>query len=117
MEESRDQRVHYRAKHIPIEDLFCKEELEDLENQFSVAANEEHFITFIYLNAILQQMNFQKTEEEIESHLKSLNPNADLECIDFENFSRLIAILLEELNNPNRQVEYLDEQIPEFDEE
>jgi len=47
-------------------------------------------------------MNFQKTEEEIESHLKSLNPNADLECIDFENFSRLVAILLEELNNPNR---------------
>jgi len=66
MEQSRDQRVHYRAKHIPMEDLFSKEELEDLENQFSVAANEDHLITFVYLNAILQQMNFEKTEEEIE---------------------------------------------------
>lgn len=49
-----------------MEDLFSKEELEDLENQFSVAANEDHLITFVYLNAILQQMNFEKTEEEIE---------------------------------------------------
>jgi hypothetical protein len=36
-----------------MEDLFSKEELEDLENQFSVAANEENIITFVYLNAIL----------------------------------------------------------------
>jgi hypothetical protein len=40
MEKARDQRVHYRAKHIPLEDLFTQEELEDLESQFAVAANE-----------------------------------------------------------------------------
>jgi len=32
MEKARDQRVHYRAKHIPLEDLFTQEELEDLES-------------------------------------------------------------------------------------
>jgi len=54
-------------------------------------------------------MNFEKTEEEIEEHLKSLNQNVDLEKIDFENFSRLVAILLEELNNPNKAVEYMED--------
>lgn len=53
MEISRDQRVHYRAKHIPMEDLFSQEELEDLENQFQVAANEAETITQVYLMAIL----------------------------------------------------------------
>jgi hypothetical protein len=47
-------------------------------------------------------MNFEKTEEEIEGHLKSIDSSIDLEKIDFENFSRLVAILLEEINNPNR---------------
>lgn len=41
-------------------------------------------------------------EEEIESHLKSIDNSVDLEEIDFEKFARLIAILLEELNNPSK---------------
>ena len=41
-------------------------------------------------------------EEEIEQHLKSIDSTVDLEEIDFEKFARLIAILLEELNNPSK---------------
>lgn len=62
MEKSRDQRVHYRAKHIPMEDLFSQEELEDLENQFQLGVgvnNETQTITMVYLMAILNQMNFE----------------------------------------------------------
>jgi hypothetical protein len=62
MEKSRDQRVHYRAKHIPMEDLFSQEELEDLENQFQLGVgvnNESQTITMVYLMAILNQMNFE----------------------------------------------------------
>ncbi len=40
-------------------------------------------------------------EEEIEEHLKSIDSNVNLEEIDFEKFARLVAILLEELNNPS----------------
>lgn len=47
-------------------------------------------------------MNFEKEEEEIESHLKSIDGKTDFEEIDFEKFARLIAILLEELNNPSK---------------
>jgi hypothetical protein len=41
-------------------------------------------------------------EEEIEEHLKSIDSNINLEEIDFEKFARLVAILLEELNNPSK---------------
>ena len=65
----------------------------------------------VYLMAILQQMNFEKEgrpflrnpihpnlDEEIEGHLKTIDPTVNLQEIDFEKFARLIAILLEELN-------------------
>ena len=41
-------------------------------------------------------------EEEIEMHLKTVDANVNLEDIDFEKFARLIAILLEDLNNPSK---------------
>ena len=44
-------------------------------------------------------------EEEIEAHLKRIDNTTNLEEIDFEKFARLIAILLEELNNPSKQLE------------
>ena len=44
-------------------------------------------------------MNFELVEEEIEEYLAKLNSNYHPEEIDFELFARLVAILLEELNN------------------
>lgn len=47
-------------------------------------------------------MNFAKEEEEIKNHLTTLDANISLEDIDFEKYARLVAILLEELNNPSK---------------
>lgn len=47
-------------------------------------------------------MNCEKSEEELEYYLHNLDPNINKDEIDFEIFCRLLAILLDEVNDPKK---------------
>jgi len=59
-------------------------------------------------------INLKFTEEEIISYLKKINETFNQDEIDFELFSRLIAIILEENNNLQRKQ---DSEIEKFENE
>lgn len=59
MEKVRRERTFYRAKFIPLDELYTKEEIQDLIKEFSTGSNEKEFITLINLNAVLMNMNFE----------------------------------------------------------
>lgn len=58
MEKVRRDRTFYRAKFIPLDELYTKEELQDLLKEFGTGANEKEFINIVNLNAVLVNMNF-----------------------------------------------------------
>jgi hypothetical protein len=49
MENVRKDRTYYRAKFIPLDELYTKEELLDLTKEFSAATNERDLISEISL--------------------------------------------------------------------
>jgi len=57
MENVRRDRTIYRAKYIPIDELYSKEELGDLVKEFSSASNDKGKISTINVQAILVSMN------------------------------------------------------------
>ena len=59
MENVRKDRTYYRAKYIPLDELYTKEELLDLTKEFSAATNERDLISEISLQGILLNMNFE----------------------------------------------------------
>ena len=61
MEKVRRDRTFYRAKFIPLDELYTKEELQDLLKEFGTGANEKEFINIVNLNAVLVNMNFDLT--------------------------------------------------------
>merc|ERR1711990_1430546 len=69
-------------------------------------------ITMVYLMAILSSMNFELEEEELEAHLKTIDSNCNPQEINFEQFARLVAILLEELNKEvsQEEIDYIQAQ-------
>lgn len=58
METVRRERTVYRAKFIPIDELYTKDELGDLVKEFSSASNDKGRISLINVEAILGSMNF-----------------------------------------------------------
>jgi len=68
----RKNRTIYRAKHIPLDELYTRSELIELEKEFGVAVNEKEVITKLSLEAILQNMGISLEQEEISQHLKLL---------------------------------------------
>ena len=104
MEKVRQNRTFYRARFIPLDELYNKAELNDLIKEFSVAAQEDKGVitSFVGLEAALQAMGFDLTDEEIKSYLGLLESNLNPNQIHFELFARLIAILLEEHNSLNQ---------------
>lgn len=59
MENVRKDRTQYRAKHIPVVELYTQEELQELINEFDAAKNEKQFISEVNLQAILLNMNIE----------------------------------------------------------
>jgi len=53
--------MFYRARFIPINELFTEEELKDLLKEFNAAANEAEVLNLINLRAILYNLNFDQT--------------------------------------------------------
>ena len=49
MESVRKERTVYRAKHIPFDNLYTKEELEELTREFGAAADENSCINAVNL--------------------------------------------------------------------
>lgn len=49
MEDVRKDRTMYRAKYIPLDELYTKDELSELIKEFSTAASENNFITDVNL--------------------------------------------------------------------
>ena len=53
--------MFYRARFIPINELFTEDELKDLLKEFNAAANEAEVLNLINLRAILYNLNFDQT--------------------------------------------------------
>eukprot|EP01016_Furgasonia_blochmanni_P052795 TRINITY_DN8457_c0_g1_i3.p1 TRINITY_DN8457_c0_g1~~TRINITY_DN8457_c0_g1_i3.p1 ORF type:complete len:213 (-),score=51.53 TRINITY_DN8457_c0_g1_i3:161-799(-) len=101
LEETRNERIFVRAKLIPLYELYNEDELQDLVKEFRSVAGDNEYINFVNLNAILLQMNLDRPEEEIEVYLRRLDENVDKDHIDLDTFARLVAVLLDEVNDPN----------------
>lgn len=126
MEKVKRDRTFYRARFIPLDELYSKEELQDLIRDFSTGANEKGNLNMVNLIAVLASMNFELSgffpffylkwnfyiekrnekiyfifciEEEVDSYLRKLNESYNHDEIDLQLFARLVAILLEEINN------------------
>lgn len=61
MENVRRERTFYRAKFIPLDELYTKEEMQDLLKEFSTGSNEKDLMNLINLSAVLMNMNFELT--------------------------------------------------------
>ncbi|CAD8111778.1 unnamed protein product [Paramecium sonneborni] len=96
MELARKERIIYRAIHIPLDEMYSKQEMEDLALQFESASNQEHKITLINSKAIFQSMGFEIEEKLLQTYLKHLQQDKYNEFeIELETFMRLVAIILE----------------------
>ena len=58
MEKVRRERTFYRAKFIPLDELYSKDEIQDLIKEFGTGSNEKEYLNLINLNAVLMNMNF-----------------------------------------------------------
>jgi hypothetical protein len=63
MEKVKRDRTFYRARFIPLDELYSKEELQDLIRDFSTGANEKGFLNMVNLIAVLASMNFELSGE------------------------------------------------------
>ena len=61
MEKVKRERTFYRARFIPLDELYTKDELQDLVKEFGTGSNEKETLNLINLNAILMNMNFELT--------------------------------------------------------
>lgn len=61
MENVRKERTFYRARFIPLDELYTKEEMQDLLKEFSTGANEKDMLNLINMAAVLMNMNFELT--------------------------------------------------------
>ena len=106
LEKARQSRTFYRARFIPLDELYNKDELNDLIKEFTVAIQTDkgQITSFIALEAALQAMGFDLQQEEILSYLNLLDSTTNPNLISFEFFARLVAILLEEHNNLNQDI-------------
>lgn len=103
MEKTRRDRTHYRAKYIPLDELFDKDELEELIQEFRV--NDEDTINIILMAAVLSKLEFELTADEIKEYVTKVKDSPDYDHIDFDTFARVFAVLLEDadaLNNQSR---------------
>jgi hypothetical protein len=100
LEEAKQARMFYRARFIPINELFTEDELKDLLKEFNAATNEGDVVNLINLRAILYNLNFDQTEEEISEMILNIEGEVNPDEVDFEIFCRLVAIYLEIANNP-----------------
>jgi len=100
LEEAKVGRMFYRARFIPINELFTEDELKDLLKEFNAAANEAEVLNLINLRAILYNLNFDQTEDEIREMLLNVEEVVNPDEVDFELFCRLVAVYLELANNP-----------------
>jgi len=103
LEEAKQSRLFYRARFIPINELFTQEELKDLLKEFNSATNENETLNLINLRAILYNLNFDQTEDEIKDLLLNIEQEVNPDEVDFELFCRLVAVYLELSNNPNTE--------------
>ena len=63
LEKAKQDRLFYRAKFIPINELFSQDEMNDLLKEFNGASTMGDFINLINLRAILYQLNFDQSGE------------------------------------------------------
>jgi len=125
LEEAKQARMFYRARFIPINELFTEEELRDLLKEFNAASHDTESLNLLNLRAILYNLNFDQTDEEIKEMLVNIEGEANPELVDFELFCRLVATYLELANNPKlfqSQEKVMasnetDERIEDFEEE
>ncbi|KAL4490320.1 hypothetical protein ABPG72_004359 [Tetrahymena utriculariae] len=96
MENVRKQRTIYRARYIPIDELYTEEERLELYKEFAAACDDNRKVSVLGLNAILANMDFELTDEDIKDYLEKLKPENPQADIDYDTFARLIAIILED---------------------
>jgi len=59
MEKTRKDRTHFRARYIPLDELFEKDELDELIKEFRV--NDQDTINLILMAAVLSKLDFELT--------------------------------------------------------
>ncbi len=65
LENVRKDRTIYRARYIPLDELYTKDEFAELMREFSAACNDKSLISDINLQAILLNMNFELNGKKI----------------------------------------------------
>eukprot|EP01017_Pseudomicrothorax_dubius_P014281 TRINITY_DN1668_c0_g2_i1.p1 TRINITY_DN1668_c0_g2~~TRINITY_DN1668_c0_g2_i1.p1 ORF type:complete len:395 (+),score=104.70 TRINITY_DN1668_c0_g2_i1:132-1316(+) len=98
LEEVKKDRTLYRARFVPLYELYNDDELEELLKEFKTASNSKNAVNFTNLVALLHQMGIEYEEEEVRKVLKQVEDDAKEEEIPFQTFARMIAIILEDVN-------------------
>lgn len=91
----RKNRTIYRAKHIPLDELYTRGELIDLEKEFASAVKEGEVISKLDVEVILHNMGITVEQSELNNHIGILKPDFKEESIDYELFVRIVALTLE----------------------
>lgn len=74
IEKVRKNRTVYRAKYIPLDELYTRAELHELEKDFGAAVVEGELITELSLEAILVNMGIALDKKELDQHLAAVKP-------------------------------------------
>lgn len=90
----RKNRTIYRAKHIPLDELYTRGELIDLEKEFASAVKEGEVISKLDVEVILHNMGITVEQSELNNHIGILKPDFKEESIDYELFVRIVALTL-----------------------
>lgn len=92
-------RLFYRARYMPLVELYTKSEMPELIHEFSLATGSTDIdvCPLIDIMTTLSRMKMPCSEDTIKDYLKTLfkDEEINLQEIDFEMFARLVAIILE----------------------
>lgn len=99
MERTKQERAHFRVRHIPIEEMFTQQEYENLRIAFESVSMGEAYVNLDSLKILFEKMmdqGNQPTDEKLEELLQTCGKSQEEEYVSFELFARAIALILEE---------------------
>jgi len=102
LQEVRTNRTGFRAKNTPLDALFAGHELNDLADAFSVAGKTK--LSVLDARGVFLSLGIQLGEEELRDllHQVGWSVENDEGLVDFENFVRCVALILDyEVTEPN----------------
>ena len=92
-------RTLYRAKYLPLDELFKGDDLNSLIEEFNKSVDQNGFNSFVNVISILYELDLKMPDEDVNNYLQLLISDYSQEEIDFEVFARLVAIVIEDSNS------------------